>query len=367
MGAMYRIGAEFLGARGWSQISNSHWARTPRERNVYNLRIKEGADCLAYGSGAGGSIGRYSYSLAGKLQQYRDDIAAGRKPLNGMSVSDDLQLARDHVIAGFEVGCLDIGNLDVPHIKDVGSLFAPLLEQWQTAGLVRIENDVVHLTTAGRFWYSNLIAAFNDILSGTMPSRAQGSAMRLPFPPNYEQRVQVMNGISAAENVDRVRQMLAAKPDGVLEAVATQHNMPLQTVIECLPSDMWKRISGNHFMDVMQDISGWGDVIAIVHTKDVIFEFNGRLPAGALGHGFYNLKGGSSLSGHLRHENCRAIVFLRRPFMGMDTLSVQFLNADGEAMFKIFVGRDEDRRLKTDQVERFAQLERRFASASEGK
>jgi putative heme utilization carrier protein HutX len=130
---------------------------------------------------------------------------------------------------------------------------------------------------------------------------------------------------------------------------------------------MWKRISGDHFVDVMQDISGWGDIVAIVHTKDVIFEFNGRLPGGALGHGFYNLKGGTSLSGHLRHENCRAIVFLRRRFMGMDTLSVQFLNAEGEAMFKIYVGRDEDRRLKADQVERFAQLERRFSSASEGK
>jgi putative heme iron utilization protein len=33
-------------------------------------------------------------------------------------------------------------------------------------------------------------------------------------------------------------------------------------------------------------------------------------------------------------------------------------------MFKIFVGRDKERRLKADQVERFAQLERRFASAS---
>ena len=42
--------------------------------------------------------------------------------------------------------------------------------------------------------------------------------------------------------------------------------------------------------------------------------------------------------------------------MGMDTVSAQFFNADGDAMFKIFVGRDESRRLKADQVERFARL-----------
>ncbi len=59
-------------------------------------------------------------------------------------------------------------------------------------------------------------------------------------------------------------------------------------------------------------------------------------------------------------------MFLRRPFMGTDTLSVQFFNADGEAMFKIFVGRDENRRLKADQVERFARLETRFAASEPG-
>ena len=44
---------------GWRCISNSHWGRTTRERNLYNLLIKQGADCLAFGSGAGGSINGY--------------------------------------------------------------------------------------------------------------------------------------------------------------------------------------------------------------------------------------------------------------------------------------------------------------------
>lgn len=170
LGAMYEAGAAFLGMRGWRQISNSHWARTPRERNRYNLRIKQGADCLAYGSGAGGTIGRYSYSVAGDLRQYTDGIAAGRKPIGGMSISDDLEIARHYVTAGFEIGRLDVGGLDVPHIADVRTLFAPLLEQWQGAGLMVVEGDVARLTLPGRFWYSNLIAAFNDIITGTGPA-----------------------------------------------------------------------------------------------------------------------------------------------------------------------------------------------------
>lgn len=174
LGAMYEAGAAFFEARAWRQISNSHWASTPRERSFYNLRIKQGVDCLAYGSGAGGTIGRYSYSIAGDLRRYRDDVAAGRKPVDGISVSDDLQPARDHVVAGFEVGRLDLGSLDLPHIPDVRALFAPLLEQWQRAGLVALAGDAVHLTIAGRFWYSNLIAAFNDIITGTMPTTGAG-------------------------------------------------------------------------------------------------------------------------------------------------------------------------------------------------
>lgn len=170
LGAMYGAGATYLGAKGWRQISNSHWARTPRERNRYNLRIKQGSECLAYGSGGGGTIGRYSYNVTGDLQAYGDGIAGGRKPIGGISLGDDLAIARHYVTAGFEVGHLDLGGLDVPHIPDAKALFLPLLEQWQRAGLLVMEGDVANLTLPGRFWYSNLIAAFNDVISSTAPA-----------------------------------------------------------------------------------------------------------------------------------------------------------------------------------------------------
>lgn len=50
---LYLQGCDFMDQAGWRCISNSHWARTTRERNLYNLLIKQGADCLAFGSGAG--------------------------------------------------------------------------------------------------------------------------------------------------------------------------------------------------------------------------------------------------------------------------------------------------------------------------
>ncbi|WP_291002143.1 heme anaerobic degradation radical SAM methyltransferase ChuW/HutW [Hyphomicrobium sp.] len=170
IGGMYRAGVEFLAAKDWTQISNSHWARTPRERNIYNLRIKEGADCLAYGSGAGGLLGRYSYGIAAGLDSYRDAILAGRKPIDTIRVSDSLQPVRNVITAGLETGHLDFDRIALPHGGNLKTWIAPLLEQWRSAGLVSINGNVMSLSTAGRFWYGNLVSAFDAILSEAGPS-----------------------------------------------------------------------------------------------------------------------------------------------------------------------------------------------------
>lgn len=168
LGTFYRAGSEFFAKRNWRQVSNNHWGRTTRERNLYNLLIKDGADCLAYGSGAGGSIGDYSYALSGDLEQYAADIKAGKKSIGMMLQSDRLQPLRSAVTAGFEIGYLDLRVLDQLAAEDVSPVFGPLLGQWQKAGLLTFSDDVVRLTVAGRFWYGNLISAFFDILSARL-------------------------------------------------------------------------------------------------------------------------------------------------------------------------------------------------------
>ncbi|WP_371823126.1 MULTISPECIES: ChuX/HutX family heme-like substrate-binding protein [Microvirga] len=51
--------------------------------------------------------------------------------------------------------------------------------------------------------------------------------------------------------------------------------------------------------------------------------------------------------------------FVDRPFFGKGSCSVQFVNEDGGAMFKVFVGRNEDRSLKGDQSARVTGLRER--------
>ena len=106
----------------------------------------------------------------------------------------------------------------------------------------------------------------------------------------------------------------------------------------------------------MQDIAEWGDVMLIVHTDDAIFEFSGSVPRGEIGRGYFNLMQPKGLHGHLRHERCGGVAFVERPFFGKSSAFVAFFNVDGGIMFKVFVGRDEQRELKQVAFERFRKL-----------
>lgn len=160
---------------------------------------------------------------------------------------------------------------------------------------------------------------------------------------------------------DLVR-LLAEDPGAIVEEVAKAQNATAREVVEALPEQMRKFAPGSAFIDAMKDIGGWGDVTLIVHTDDGIMEFGGPVPAGEVGRGYYNVPGAKGFHGHLRHERCAGIAFVERPFFGRLSASALFLNTDGGIMFKVFVGRDEKRELKTDQLEKFRALANRLCA-----
>ena len=155
---------------------------------------------------------------------------------------------------------------------------------------------------------------------------------------------------------------MADNPGAVIEDVARERKVTPRAVIEALPSSMVRIGGGEHFATALQDIAEWGEVTLIVHTDDAIFEFTGAIPAGEIGRGYFNLMQPKGLHGHLRHERCAAVAFVERPFMGKTSAFVAFVNVDGGIMFKVFVGRDETRALRGDQLERFRQLAGRMAA-----
>jgi putative heme utilization carrier protein HutX len=153
-----------------------------------------------------------------------------------------------------------------------------------------------------------------------------------------------------------IRQDLAAKPDGVLEAIAETRGVSMQAVLDCLPPEVASPVAGHLFEEIWSDLTGWGEITFVVHTGDGVFECKGSVPPGTFGRGYFNIHGDSPIGGHLRAERCRFIYFVDRLFFGKRSCSVQFVNEDGRAMFKIFVGRNGDRSLKADQLVKFEAL-----------
>ena len=166
---------------------------------------------------------------------------------------------------------------------------------------------------------------------------------------------------ASAEAMEKVRAALAAKPDGVIEAVAREHGVSTLAVLEVTPEEQRRFVAAERFEALWQELSTWGTVLFIVHTPDIVLECEGSLPTGSFGHGYYNIHGDSPIGGHIKAGNCKAIYLVDRQFHGRRSCSVQFFNGAGEAMFKVFVRRDEARELLTDQVARFEALKRDFA------
>lgn len=156
-----------------------------------------------------------------------------------------------------------------------------------------------------------------------------------------------------AEKMAIIRERLAAKPDGVIEALAREVGLPTQVVLEATPEAERIFVSPDAFEGLWQEMTTWGDVLFIVHTPDIVLECEGSLPIGSFGVGYYNIHGDSPIGGHIRAENCRAIYIVDRLFHGRRSCSVQFYNAAGEAMFKVFVRRDKDRNLMPEQLALF--------------
>ncbi|MCE9888291.1 heme utilization cystosolic carrier protein HutX [Kluyvera intermedia] len=151
-----------------------------------------------------------------------------------------------------------------------------------------------------------------------------------------------------------LQDFLKTEPDGTLEAIAGQYNTTLLEVVKKLPSHTL--VAGDKFDTVWDTVCEWGKVTTLVHSADVILEFTGELPSGFHRHGYFNLRGKKGMTGHIKAENCTHIALVERKFMAMDTASILFFNAAGNAMFKIFLGRDDHRQLLAEQVDAFRTL-----------
>lgn len=172
LGAFYARGAELMARARWDALSSSHWRNGTRERNLYNLEVKGGANCLAFGAGAGGFLAGYSYRTPADVAEHAERVHQG-KPLIGALMRQSPQ----HRLLNFIKGSLERGRLDRLALAerveaaaglDLERIAGPLFAQWERAGLLTSDDRWLDLTLAGRFWQvaltQNLLEWLDQIL-----------------------------------------------------------------------------------------------------------------------------------------------------------------------------------------------------------
>ncbi|MGE8104335.1 heme utilization cystosolic carrier protein HutX [Allorhizobium sp. NPDC080224] len=166
---------------------------------------------------------------------------------------------------------------------------------------------------------------------------------------------------SNGDRRERALAALAEKPDGVIEQIAAKAEVTPAEVLAILPEGAAVVVPSEKWEPIWKDLTSWGEILMIVHTDDIVLEVEGSLPEGSEGHGWFNIHGDSPIGGHIRKERCVSIAFVDRGFHGRRSCSVWFMNADGKAMFKVFVRRDKERNLLEEQVARFEALRQTVA------
>lgn len=160
LGTYYARGVEVMEKARWETISTTHWRSSTRERNLYNLLVKKGANCLAYGSGAGGFLGEYSYRIERDLKRYMECIRQNEPPVSNILTQSDNHQLFNRLKGEMETGKLNLDWLidELSHTYDLAytGTIEPLLQQWRKAGLLEISNGWLELTLAGRFWQVSL-------------------------------------------------------------------------------------------------------------------------------------------------------------------------------------------------------------------
>lgn len=152
----YALGLESLRNAQWQQLSTCHFSHDTRERNLYNLLVKGGVSCMPFGSGAGGTHAGFGFRLEHDLERYQQRIVAGEKPVSMLYRQSENHQKLSQIGAEMERGFLRLGHLRESLDRQLSEknwqdLFI-LLQQYQKAGLIDLEQKWLRLTDAGRYW-----------------------------------------------------------------------------------------------------------------------------------------------------------------------------------------------------------------------
>lgn len=148
---LFRAATEELEAVA-GPISCSHWRTRESERSLYNTLVFAGHDMVALGMACGGRLGRVRFMKPIAPPMYRAAVAQGYRPMAGSLVgTEDAALRR--LTSAADCGVITPQRLDEETDLPMSLFLTPILQSWETHGLVTRRGDAYVYTAAGRYAY----------------------------------------------------------------------------------------------------------------------------------------------------------------------------------------------------------------------
>ncbi|HDR1022920.1 TPA: heme utilization cystosolic carrier protein HutX [Pasteurella multocida] len=158
---------------------------------------------------------------------------------------------------------------------------------------------------------------------------------------------------------EQLASYIEQNPLAITLDMAAHFEKPEGEILCSLPDQFVRVFSGERAEEILAEISGWGIFTTIIEKEGSIFEIKDRFPTGIVGRGYYNLnmKGEEgALHGHLKLDNIAKIAFVSLPFRGKESYNIAFIANNNQTIFKVYLGRDDERNLFPAQVEKFKQF-----------
>lgn len=158
-----------------------------------------------------------------------------------------------------------------------------------------------------------------------------------------------------------IEEILIENPDFSTLDIANQLKKSEYEVLQNINHTIAKAIDAENFDAIIEDIATWGKILMIKITPSFVIEIKDTMPTGTYGHGYYNFDSTeSSISGHLKVSDIDKIIFVSKKHRGMISYSVVFYDNNGEHIFKVFLTRDDNKEILSDQLNKFIALKNRF-------
>ena len=147
-----------------------------------------------------------------------------------------------------------------------------------------------------------------------------------------------------AQEAAKLAEMMSAKYPVTVATVAKKLEMSELEAARRMPTDMIRFVKGEmteRFDELWEALVAWEKATLFIIHGGHVFEIAAKLSKGKRAQGYYNILAKDAVvGGHLNYENVAAAAFMTMPFMGRESLSVQFFDKDGKCSFSVYAGRE---------------------------